>query len=190
MKQIVKKIIAREFLIFLTGFILFFILYISWHKLHDINKIKEIKLKAELTELTNNNFQDSLNNYVRDANKGNLNWEKLNSNYPSLKKYGNNVLMDYVATVNSGKYKKITNLNSKFPEFGFTKKGLLKNVNELEYLKKEKILKKTQNSFFNNRINKIYVCSLILIILCLLFLIRYLFYAVKWSFVELKKPDD
>ncbi|WP_026754757.1 hypothetical protein [Sediminibacter sp. Hel_I_10] len=183
MKKTTKKIIAREFLILIVGIIFFFVLLVTWLKLHETNAQKEQKLERQITEIINVEPLNLLNDFVKNLNKEEFRWEDIN---PKLKKYKRQSLMDFVVTLNSGKYKKLTDLYSKFPEFGFNEKGLPKKVDEILYFEKLDHLENIQSSFFNKTINSNDVYRLAFIIFSAFFVLRYLIYAVRWSLLQLK----
>lgn len=189
MNKQTKKIIAREFLWALASSVLFLIIFYLCDSLHSrnirqIEKIEEEKFKIEqfepyksLIDLVNyTSSTEDIDSYIEEN--------------AILSKFDKQVLLDYVATINSGKYGNNRTVNSKFPEFGFDKNGFHKNFTrkDLEtYRNYKKEIEKIQASFFyrNSLNNNIF--SLLLVILFFTFGIRYLFYATKWSIKQLKE---
>lgn len=189
MEKNTKKIIAREFLWTLGSTIVFFLLFILWDTLHNINlrEIEKHELEIEknlqfepyksLTELVNySSSADEIDSYVKG--------------HKILSKFEKQSLLDYIATINSGKYENDRIVNSKFPEFGFDKNGLHKNFTEKElelYRSQIKVIEKIEASFFHSSISNSDISGLIFIIMFFLFGIRYIYYATKWSIKQLKE---
>lgn len=184
MNKITKKIIAREFLWALTSVIIllfcFFILArIQQQKMtqiekceSEIEKIKKFEPYKSLTDLVNYaSSSDDIDSYIKD-NK-------------VLSKFEKQSLLDYITTINSGKYNNDRIVNSKFPEFGFDKNGLHKNFtkNDLEaYRNYKKEIEKIKTSMYNYDI-----LELTFILLSFTFGIRYVFYATRWSLKQLRE---
>ncbi|AFL81239.1 hypothetical protein Aeqsu_1760 [Aequorivita sublithincola DSM 14238] len=186
-----KKIIAKEFLIFIGTGVVFIFLYITWLQLHQFNKLKEKEIEIEISEIFNIEPYISLerfvDNYEDDAILEASTWESRISDFPELKKYEEQSLKDYIVTVNSKKYTNPLILNSKFPEFGFTDKGLPKDVNQVEYFNQIHQLKKTKESFFNKNITQEKVYFLFFILISITFISRYLIYGINWSIRQLRQ---
>lgn len=188
MEKNTKKIIAREFLWTLGSTIVFFILFLLWDIQHnknlkqiekhelEIEKIKQFEPYKSLTDLVNYaSSADEIDSYVKG--------------HKILSKFEKQSLLDYIATINSGKYENDRIVNSKFPEFGFDKNGLHKNFTEKDleaYRSHKREIEKIQASFFHSSIYKDDIFGLIFIIMFFTFGIRYIFYATKWSVKQLK----
>jgi len=186
MKKTTKKTLAREFLILLGSSILFFIIIFSWDGLNSLNYNKRNRLQNELKELSQNETTRLLDKFIETEKTYNK-WSDVFDDFPEFKKLKEEALKDYYETVMSNKYKNDRlKLQSKFPEFGFSNYGLPNDVNELEYKEKESKLKKLKNSFFNSFIDDDEILGVGIFILSLFFALRYLIYATKWSFKQLK----
>lgn len=184
MNKNTKKIIAREFLWALSSVILllccFFILDNIRHKNlrqiekfeSEIEKIKKFEPYKSLTDLVNYaSSSDEIDSYVK--------------NNKVLSKFEKQSLLDYIATINSGKYKNDRIVNSKFPEFGFDKNGLHKNFTKKDlkaYRNYKKEIEKIKSSMYNDDI-----LLITFILLFFTFGIRYVFYATKWSLKQLRE---
>jgi len=189
MNKQTKKIIAREFLWTLASFVLFLIIFYLWDSFHNkslrqIEKIEEEKSKIEQFEpykslmalVTYSESADNIDSYIKDN--------------VILSKFDKQVLLDYIATINSGKYSNNREVNSKFPEFGFDKSGLHKNFTEQDleiYRNHKKDIENIQASFFYSSISGSDIFGLLFVILFFTFGIRYLFFAIKWSIKQLKE---
>lgn len=185
-----KKIIAKEFLIFIGTIVLFIFLYFTWSQIHQLNKSKEKEIEIKISETFNVEPYISLERFVETYRNDALfrvsPWEIQISGFPELKKYQEQSLKDYIVTVNSKKYNNPLILNSKFPEFDFTVKGLPKNINPDEYFNQVQQLKKTKESFFNRDITQKKVFTLIYILIAIVFVFRYLIYSVNWSLKQVR----
>lgn len=190
MKQI-KKLIAREFLVFLSGIVLFSVIWFTWTQMHSYQETKASNLANELKEFKEFEPYNSLLQYVELANSGKYNnWDDIDTLFPQFDEFDKQALKDYVATVNAEKYDDFTVLNSKFPEFGFDSTGVHKNfsLKKLEDLQdKSKSLEQTRASFFYDPISQDDLFSLGIIMITILFGVRYLVYSIKWSLNQLKE---
>ncbi len=186
-----KKFIAREFLVLLSSVILFLFTWILWVQVNNFLKLKADKLTNEIEELKKFEPYQSLLKYSEEANSGKYsNWEDVNLLFPQLMAFDKQVLKEYVATVNTNKYKDFTVLNSKFPEFGFDSIGVHKNFNilQLEKLQENlKSLESIQASFFYDAVSNDDLFLLGIILVTILFGFRYLYYAVLWSIKTIKE---
>lgn len=205
-----KKIIAREFLFLLSASALLCLIFIG---LKIYNASKEIKMESFRTEakLVENNFQkfllqplktkdSSLNqtclNKINDFYKANSEVESYNviyKKFPELK--SDSVLLnasfEYYATINSGKYKSLKEVNLKFPEFFIINQADNDSLNnyksQIELLQKN--ISKYENSIYTRTeiLELLYVFSIWLIIA--LFGLRYLFYSTKWAIRTIKVKE-
>ncbi|MBK5213544.1 MAG: hypothetical protein JJE55_07790 [Flavobacteriaceae bacterium] len=187
-----KKIIAREFLILIGTGILFIIIYFMWFQLHGFNIEKENRIEVKVSDTFNKEPFISLERFVNsyeedDAIFAASTWESRMAEFPELKKYEEQSLKDYVATVKSEKYKNELILNSKFPEFGFTDKGLPESSNQNVYFNQINELEKTKKSFFNKDITRDKIYNLLYILIFITFILRYLIYCVKWSIKQVRQ---
>lgn len=197
-----KKIIAREFLFLLSTSVLLGLIFIGL-KLYNFSK--EIKIESYRTEAKSveNNYQkfilqpikakdsvlnQSCLNRIIDFYKANSEIENnkvIYKKFPELK--GDSVLLnasfDYNATINSGKYKSLKEVNLKFPEFFIINQAdndsLNKYKSQIELLQNS--ISKCENSIYaTTEILEL----LYLFLICLLiglFGLRYLFYSTKWA---------
>lgn len=181
-----KRIIAREFLFLLSTLVLIGILYIVFIFVdsHNEKRLKELGNNAIKME----NFEPhlSLQKYAIEAKKHQYDYSKVDPLFPQLESYDRQALKDYCATVEVKNYTFIE-LNSKFPEFGFEKDGSHPNFNIDSY-------KENQNQIdqFSNRphyTSQKVVAIMILSIFSFTFIVRYLFYATRWSIKQLKKEN-
>lgn len=187
----IKKIIALEFLVLLLGVIIFSIVWLFWTQMYIYQETKANDLMIELEELKEFEPYQSLLRYVETANSSKYNnWDDIDSQYPQFEGFDKQALKDYVATVNERKYDDFTVLNSKFPEFGFDSIGVHKNFSsdQLEKLKvKKKKLENNRATFFHSPITEGDLFQLGVIIVAILFGVRYLFYSIKWSLNQLRE---
>lgn len=193
-----KKIIAREFLVFLSAIILILFSYLGWGQIEkNINEeINESQIEVDdvfkfepiiSLELMNKDYVNDFNIREKVANRDFTFIKK----YPVLTIYLNsNVLLDFIGTKLANKYKSKLVFYSKFPEFGFDVNGRHKNISDADFEKvkaNEQRINQLENSFFLTVHYDDRGPFLALIYFSILFLMRYLFYAVKWSIIQLKE---
>jgi hypothetical protein len=189
-----KKIIAREFLYFISTSIIISLIYLGLilYNHHYKNKIIDTLTEFKTTTLKHHDFINKpipiknsslLKQYVDTANSGKYEtWDKINSKFPDFKDADKGVLEEYVATVNSKKYSNWNEINSKFPEYFQNKSDAdsLKNFeNKLTSLRDNEINYKDKTLSDTDIINTIFL--VIKLLLFLAFGVRYLFYATMWS---------
>lgn len=193
MKIITKKVIAREFLWLLSSAVIFFIILFLWLYLHDRNIKKVEKIDLELSSISNFEPHSSLVEFENKfSNKDIKDLDLYISSDSVLSKYNKKALLDYVAIVNSRKYKNYREINSKFKIFGFDDEGFHDNFKKHDFVlmkQKKYELDKIKKSFFNNNINEEDIFGLLIIILTISFGLRYVFYATKWSIKQLKEDS-
>jgi len=202
-----KKIIAREFLFLLSASVLLGLIFIGL-KIYNVSKEMKMESFRTETKLVENNYQKFLSqplktknsilnqsclNKLNDFYKANSEIESYNviyKKFPELK--SDSVLLiasfEYNATVNSGKYKSLKEVNLKFPEFFIINQADIDSLNNY----------KSQIDLFQNKISKyensIYTTTEILELLYVLsiwlliglFGLRYLFYLTKWAIRTIK----
>jgi hypothetical protein len=198
-----KKIIAREFLIFLGAILLFLVMYFSWfQKKESLQKeINNSQFAYEKVENITFKFEPVIslellwNLYLNDNEvKKNINNRDLSiiQKFPELNTYlKSNVLLDFIRTKEAAKYDSKIEFYSKFPEFGFDDNGYHRNIktssfNELKKIQEQNNDLKIKYSVFQDFSEKDIILTLAALIFSIFFLIRYLFYAVKWSIIQLK----
>uniref|UniRef100_UPI00404943BC hypothetical protein n=1 Tax=Gelidibacter sp. TaxID=2018083 RepID=UPI00404943BC len=200
----IKKIIAREFLFLLTTLVLIGLTFIGL-KIYNASrerKIESIKTEAKLVENKYKSFlsqplktkdstlnQSCLNRIIDfyKANKEVVNYNAIYKNFPELK--SDSVLLnasfDYNATINSGKYKSLKEVNLKFPEFFIVNKS---DIDSLSYYKAQiELLQKDITFSTNDILNYLYVVGFWLLIIA--FGLRYLFYSTKWAIQTIKTKE-
>jgi hypothetical protein len=204
MKQ--KKIIAREFLYFISSFLFLVIIYICFfiYNAYQENRIKLIN--NDIASL-NNQYQSYLSRPLKAKNKD-ITQEKLEgfanfyTSHPSVRT--NDVydlipelnhdsillkgLADYAATTEAHKYKYKKEQNLKFPEFFIYSQS---DIDSIKYFNAKIELLHNDEARLNNNIistietrNYIYIVGLLVFILT--FGLRYLYYATKWSIRTIK----
>lgn len=186
-----KKIIAREFLWILSSTILFILTILAWDKLHFENNKQEVELELKIKEILNFEPHSTLCKLV-DSYESIVNFDEYIRNDKVLSKLDKQAILDYITTVNSGKYDSFKILYSKFPEFGFDKNGFNKNFTKEQYevyKTYEDELENSKNSFFNSSVSNDDIVILFLLFLLLFFGTRYLFYATKWSIKQLREES-
>jgi hypothetical protein len=185
-----KKIIAREFLIFIGSVILYFIINLSWNLIHKFNIEKIERNKSEINKIINYQPLQDLNKLVELNNNMQFTTEKeLLDQFPRLKKYSITSIRDFITTKNSGKYFNENEMLSKFPEFGYNKEGFHPNFKKSDFNlinQKRRELEKLENSFFSRKIENRNLIVLGIILFSLTFFMRYIFYAIKWSIKQLR----
>lgn len=202
-----KKIIAREFLYLLSTVVLVGLIYIGLIIYNVIieNTRDSFVREVELVEKEYQSFlsrplkekDESLNqsclNRIIDfyrTNKYVLNHNDIYKKFPELKNDSVllNATFDYYATINSGKYKSLKELNSLFPEFFIINQNDIDSINfyKTKIGLLQNIISKT--IFTTNEIisNLIFIFYLLIISL---FGLRYLFYATKWAILTIKTKD-
>jgi hypothetical protein len=171
-------------------------------------KIESIRTKTLLLE---NNYQRFLSQplKIKDSilNQSTLNkiieFYKTNNEVESYKVIYNkfpqlrndslllNASFEYNATINSGKYKSLKEVNLKFPEFFIINKSDIDSLSnyktQIELLQKDTT--KHDNSIFSNNdiLNYLNVFGFWLLII--VFGLRYLFYATKWAIQTIKTKE-
>ncbi len=193
-----KKIIAREFLVLLSAIILILLSYFGWVLIQK-NITKEInnsqieiddvfKFEPIISlELMNKDYVSDFNIRSKVDNRDFTFIKK----YPVLTPYLNsNVLLDFIGTKKANKYKSKLVFYSKFAEFGFDVNGRHKNISDADFEKvkeNEQRINQLENSFFVTVHYNDRGPFLALIYFSILFFARYLYYAVKWSIIQLKE---
>ena len=199
--MILKKIIAREFLYLLSTFLLLTLIFIGlkFYNIYQYRKIEEIINNISILKTQNLLFinkpieikkHDILQQYVATANnpKYNSDFSVINSKFPELKNYDKKVLEQYVATANYPKYNSDWNLiNAKFPEF-FVYQS---DIDSLQYFKinletLDGNVLKTKNNQLSSKDSENLILGIGLVLFTLVFCIRYLFYATRWSINTIK----
>ena len=194
----IKKIIAREFLfllsiLFLLTLVLFYFEIINaYHKIKiDSNTALEKKYQSFLDRPLK--LKDSiidqvvLNEIVEfygtkdEFTTRDIVYDK----FPQLKNDSKlfNASRDYQATINSGKYKSLKEVNLKFPEFFIINKSV---IDSLSYFHSEIELSKKVNKIFSRHeiVNNLQLFGFWLGII--FFVLRYLFYMTQWAIITLK----
>ncbi|HEU4496329.1 MAG TPA: hypothetical protein VFR70_04690 [Flavobacterium sp.] len=201
MQKTTKKIIAREFLFLLGTTTLFFIALFIWIWLYERNYQSQNKLTSEIESLTSYEKLPyrlkifyHLNNEVYTSSSEKIVNRKefisdLKDDTVALKIYNTLKLKDEpnYQTVSVEDIQKTTDPNAK--QFLIR---IAKDKESETYLQKlavkEKELEEVKNSAFNGMgkdDEKAIILGLIL--LSIFFLLRYLVYAVRWSFRQLKE---
>lgn len=205
-----KKIIAREFLFLLSTSVIIGLVFIGL-KIYNSSREKEIESFRTEAQFVENNYQRFLSqplkakdstlnqsclNRIIDFFKTNREVENYNVIYKKFPELKNDSLLlyasfDYNATINSGKYKSLKELNSKFPEFFIINQTDVDSINfyktKIELLQ-NKISKTNDSTFTTNDIFKtLYLFSIWLLIG--LFGLRYLFYTTKWAIRTIKTQE-
>jgi hypothetical protein len=177
-----KKIIAREFLFFLGSLLLLGVLYFYYFFM-DLNKKKKLEaLEKQVIIMEHFEPYVSLQKYSEASKKLQYDWDKLEEKFPQLANYNRQALKDYCATIEERNYSLIE-LNSKFPEFGFSKDGSHPNFDLVAYNKiKDEINQlHSQPRYLSDDILLITAIA----IFSFFFIIRYLIYATRWSIKQL-----
>ena len=201
-----KKLIAREFLILIStiflsliiyGCILLYDLYQNYkstnaqRKLDNVEKsfeaFMQIPLKNKNAFLTQDKL-DEVVNYIIENEDAKRSY--IDSVVPEL--FKDSILsvafVDYVATTDSKKYRFKKEQNFKFPEFFVVKTADLDSVKSYQ-LEIQNLLE-LKSELENENISQPEISRLTflisLILFCLVFPIRYLYYAVKWSITTLR----
>jgi len=187
---LIRRVIAREFIVTMITATMFLIASFVWNYLHIESINNQKRLALELTALEKNEVTEKLEAftkqllYLYDLDGGN----PLVNNHRCIDTFNldgvdSQVLVDYVERVKCGKYAgDWKTINSKFPEFGFTKRGLPKEVDEAEYDRKnEQLFEIIDSFFFNNKPDKYQILQWLAIIL---YGLRFLVYCTIWSIKE------
>jgi hypothetical protein len=206
----IKKIIAREFLFLLSTSILLGLIFIGLKIYNASNEIKIESLRTE-NKLVENKFQkfllrplkaqDSILNQnclnrIVDFYKANREVESYNviyKKFPELK--SDSVLLnasfEYNATINSGKYKSLKEVNLKFPEFFIINQA--DNDSLHNYKSQIELLQKNSSKYENSIYTRTEILELLYVfsiwILIALFSLRYLFYSTKWAIRTIKVKE-
>lgn len=186
-----KKIIAREFLILLFGTILYFVILFAWTMLHERNSDRQWEIKSELKEIGNSEQipyrlktffyinNELLNEYnqMEDASSFISDYQDpdfATEIYDWIRKKGQISITEesFIAKVNADKES----------EKYWNK--IKPKVNELKSELKEK-----RNSVFDGYVDDDSVFGLAFFLFCIMFLLRYLIYATKWSIKQLKSNE-
>jgi hypothetical protein len=205
-----KKIIAREFLFILSIAFLLTLVFIGF-KIYNASQKKKIESIRTQTLLLENNYQRFLSQplKIKDSilNQSTLNkiiefyktnnevksYNVIYNKFPQLKNDSLllNASFEYNATINSGKYKSLKEVNLKFPEFFIINKSDIDSLGnfkiQIELLQKDTT--KHDNSIFstNDILNYLNVFGFWLLIV--VFGLRYLFYATKWAIQTIKTKE-
>ncbi|WP_298512331.1 hypothetical protein [uncultured Kordia sp.] len=185
MKQVYKKVIAREFLFLLGSTILFFATFFIWLYLGKINRDKQEKIQIEINQLKeyeNMPYRLKVLLFVKE----NIDYE--NRKISSIE-FISSLKKDSLFAYNIFSLLKKHDNEITISKQDFFRKIVKDNKSE-NYLKKislqENKLRHVQNSFFNNGISNREIEELIIIFVIIFFGIRYLFYATKWSLKQFK----
>jgi hypothetical protein len=206
----IKKIIAREFLFLLSTSIFLGLIFIG---LKTYNASKETKIESLRTDnkLVENKYQkfllqplkakdsilnQSCLNRIIDFYKANREVESyyvIYKKFPELK--SDSVLLnasfEYNATINSGKYKSLKEVNLKFPEFFIINQADNDSLNNYksQIALLQKNISKYENSIYARPeiLEILYVFSIWILIA--LFGLRYLFYSTKWAIRTIKVKE-
>lgn len=182
MKKAHKKVLSREFLYLLISSILFFSILYSWHWLYDINYEKQNNIENEIEKLT---ILDSLPDrlklfYFLKEDFKDKHSKEFDSAETFLIKIKDNDYLTfwYNSLIEENLYKKsISDFFVRFKKQDNSEQHLSK-IRELEVK-----LNKYEESFFNDYPKEDELLAFFIIVP---FILRYLFYAVKWSINELR----
>jgi hypothetical protein len=192
-----KKIIAREFLVFLSAIILISFSYFGWIQIEK-NINEEInESQVEVDDVFKFEPVISLDLITKEYNRNEIYRYNITTlddgfvkKYSELSKYNLQPIKDFIRTKNDNKYKSKLVFYSKFPEFGFDVNGRHKNISDADFEKvkaNEQRINQLENSFFVTVHYDDRGPFLALTYFSILFFARYLFYAVKWSIIQLKE---
>jgi hypothetical protein len=199
-----KKIIAREFLVLLGSILLIFLMLFARLGYRNYLDNKETSIKEEISSKTENlnTFlknggkhpsitQQTLDNFIKIVTENELTDGEIYKLFPVFNDSRDTLqaAFEYLNTYKSGKYKTIDEVNSKFPEFFLDKKEEYKEYRLFEKdIKQLKMkLEDVQFSVKYFPSNETLLQELTLVVFFIMYVLRYLYYAVRWSLKVLKE---
>jgi|GEM_PF-6093316 len=187
MHQIIKKIVAKEFLYLLSTTLIYFAILFTWTILSESSKEKEYQIKQEIQDLTEPEklpFRLKMFHFLNNDLLNTDSWEKMEDPEKFISDLKTNP--EIISTL----YSFVKEKNKTISKEIFENK--INNDTESEtylakIIAKEKELEKTQNSIFNNTIGDDELLWLGVTLFSFIFLLRYIIYGTKWSFKQLKE---
>lgn len=205
-----KKIIAREFLFFLSISSFIGIIFIG---IKIYNASRQARIESTEIELSSvqTNYQKFLSKPLKVKNNiinqtflnrivkfyelnNNVNKNLIYKRFPELN--GDSVLLkatfDYLATIKSTKYNSLKEVNLKFPEFFIINQVDDNSLNN--YKSQIELLQNKINEYNNNIYTKSEILKLLytvfIYLLVVLFGMRYLYYSTKWAIITIKSEEN
>lgn len=205
-----KKIIAREFLFFLSISSFIGIIFIG---IKIYNASRQARIESTEIELSSvqTNYQKFLSKPLKVKNNiinqtflnrivkfyelnNNVNKNLIYKRFPELN--GDSVLLkatfDYLATIKSTKYNSLKEVNLKFPEFFIINQVDDNSLNN--YKSQIELLQNKINEYNNSIYTKSEILKLLytvfIYLLVVLFGMRYLYYSTKWAIITIKSEEN
>jgi hypothetical protein len=205
-----KKIIAREFLFFLSISSFIGIIFIG---IKIYNSSRQARIESTEIELSSvqTNYQKFLSKPLKVKNNiinqtflnrivkfyelnNNVNKNLIYKRFPELN--GDSVLLkatfDYLATIKSNKYNSLKEVNLKFPEFFIINQVDDNSLNN--YKSQIELLQNKINEYNNSIYTKSEILKLLytvfIYLLVVLFGMRYLYYSTKWAIITIKSEEN
>lgn len=205
-----KKIIAREFLFFLSISSFIGIIFIG---IKIYNASRQARIESTEIELSSvqTNYQKFLSKPLKVKNNiinqtflnrivkfyelnNNVNKNLIYKRFPELN--GDSVLLkatfDYLATIKSNKYNSLKEVNLKFPEFFIINQVDDNSLNN--YKSQIELLQNKINEYNNSIYTKSEILKLLytvfIYLLVVLFGMRYLYYSTKWAIITIKSEEN